>query len=253
MKKETMFIAMSNQKGGVGKSAFTILLASYLHYTKNLNVAVVDCDAPQHSLYKMKERDMEAVLKSDYFKQLMVAQYDRIGKKAYPIIRSSSDRARKDAETFLENSSEHYDLIIMDLPGTVNSQGVFTAIVNMDYVITPIIADRMVMQSSLAFSTTVLDFISSKREVPLKDIIFFWNRVDKRTSTDVYDVYNKIMEKLNLTVLKTVVPETRRYDKELPFRGKTYFRCTLLPPPVRLLKGSGLDELADELCEIFKL
>lgn len=253
MKKETMFVAMSNQKGGVGKSAFTILLASYLHYTKNLNVAVVDCDAPQHSLYKMKERDMEAVLKSDYFKQLMVAQYDRIGKKAYPIIRSSSDRARKDAETFLENSSEHYDLIIMDLPGTVNSRGVFTAIVNMDYVITPIIADRMVMQSSLAFSTTVLDFISSKREVPLKDIIFFWNRVDKRTSTDVYDVYNKIMEKLNLTVLKTVVPETRRYDKELPFRGKTYFRCTLLPPPVRLLRGSGLDELADELCEIFKL
>jgi cellulose biosynthesis protein BcsQ len=50
MKKETMFVAMSNQKGGVGKSAFTILLAGYLHYMKNLNVAVVDCDAPQHSL-----------------------------------------------------------------------------------------------------------------------------------------------------------------------------------------------------------
>ncbi len=30
MEKETMFVAMSNQKGGVGKSAFTILFASFL-------------------------------------------------------------------------------------------------------------------------------------------------------------------------------------------------------------------------------
>jgi cellulose biosynthesis protein BcsQ len=253
MKKETMFVAMSNQKGGVGKSAFTILLADYLHYTKNLNVAVVDCDAPQHSLYNMKERDMEAVLKNDCFKQLMVEQYGRIRKKAYPIIPSSSERAREDAEAFLKSSPEYYDLVIVDLPGTVNSQGVFTAIVNMDYVITPIIADRMVMQSSLAFSTTVLDFIKNRPQVPLRDILFFWNRVDRRASTDVYDVYRKIMEKLGLTVLKTVVPETRRYDKELPFRGKTWFRCTLLPPPARLLKGSGLSELAEELCTIFKL
>ncbi len=43
MDKETLFVALSNQKGGVGKSAFTILLASYFHYVENLNVAVIDC------------------------------------------------------------------------------------------------------------------------------------------------------------------------------------------------------------------
>ena len=32
MEKETLFIAFSTQKGGVGKSAFTILMSSYLHY-----------------------------------------------------------------------------------------------------------------------------------------------------------------------------------------------------------------------------
>ena len=44
MKKNPVFVAMCNQKGGVGKSAMTILLAGYYHYLKGLNVAVVDCD-----------------------------------------------------------------------------------------------------------------------------------------------------------------------------------------------------------------
>lgn len=46
MKKEPLFIAFSTQKGGVGKSTFTVLMASYLHYRKELNVAVMDCDYP---------------------------------------------------------------------------------------------------------------------------------------------------------------------------------------------------------------
>ena len=253
MKNETLMIAFSNQKGGVGKSTMTILLASYLHYTKNLNVAVVDCDSPQYSLGNMRERDKQAVMKSDYFKQLMMAQFDRIGKKAYPIINSTPEEARETIDRFLEESEEHYDLVIVDLPGTVKSQGVFRTIVNMDYVLTPLVADRMVMQSSLAFSTTVLDFIKSKPEVPLKNIVFFWTMVKKSSSTDVFDVYCKILERLELTVMKTIVPDTIKYEKELPFRGSTYFRCTLLPPPAKLLKGSEFEEFARELCEMLNL
>lgn len=253
MEKETVMIAFSNQKGGVGKSTMTIVLASYLHYAKNLNVAVVDCDSPQYSLSNMRERDKQAVMKSDYFKQLMMAQWEKIEKKAYPIISSTPEQARETADKLIEESKEHYDLVIIDLPGTVKSQGVFRTIVNMDYVVTPITADRMVMQSSLSFSTTVLDFIKGKPEIPLRNIIFFWTKMKKSTSTEVFDAYQQILEKLELTVMKTIVPDTVRYDKELPFSGTTYFRCTLLPPPVKLLKGSGLEEFADELCEMLKL
>nr|WP_278498649.1 ParA family protein [Alistipes onderdonkii] len=35
-------IAVCNQKGGVGKSTFTVLLASYLHHTLGQDVLVVD-------------------------------------------------------------------------------------------------------------------------------------------------------------------------------------------------------------------
>ena len=42
MKKETLYVAFSTQKGGVGKTTFTVLVASYLYYLKGYNVAVVD-------------------------------------------------------------------------------------------------------------------------------------------------------------------------------------------------------------------
>ncbi|EHB91884.1 ParA family protein [Alistipes indistinctus] len=47
MEKESLFIAVGNQKGGVGKTTYTVLLSSYLHYQMGLRVLVVDCDAPQ--------------------------------------------------------------------------------------------------------------------------------------------------------------------------------------------------------------
>ena len=41
---EPVNISICNQKGGIGKSTFTVLLASYLHYTLGHDVLVVDCD-----------------------------------------------------------------------------------------------------------------------------------------------------------------------------------------------------------------
>ena len=61
MKKEPLLIAFASQKGGVGKSAFTVLVASILHYQKGLKVGVVDCDSPQHSISRMRDRDIESV------------------------------------------------------------------------------------------------------------------------------------------------------------------------------------------------
>lgn len=72
----------ATRKDGVGKSAITIMLAGYFHYLKGLNVAVVDCDFPQFSLIRMKERDMRTVENSEYFRQLLVNQWNRIHKKS---------------------------------------------------------------------------------------------------------------------------------------------------------------------------
>jgi len=250
--KQTVLVAMSNQKGGVGKTAVTVLVASYLHYVKNKNVAVVDCDTLQHSVSHMRKRDSQTVEKTDEYKQLMMLQWEKIKKKAYAVVESSPAEARSKINDLLEANPD-LDIILVDLPGSLSSEGVFKTIINMDYVLTPIVADRMVMQSTMSFATAVLDYLKGKPEIPLKNFLFFWNKVDKRASTEVYDAYKKIMERLNLKVLKTVLPESRRFDKELSMKGKPFFRSTLFPPPAKMLKGSQIEELVNEICEVINL
>ena len=164
MRKRCVFIALSNQKGGVGKSTLTVLLASYFHYVKGRQVAVVDCDYPQFSIQALRTRDTQNVEKSEHLQRLLCEQFERIGKKAYPVLTSSPGKVLETAGK-LEESSE---IVFFDLPGTVNSPGILEAIINMDYVFTPVVQDRMVMQSSLSFVGTLQDFIRQYPKAPLK-------------------------------------------------------------------------------------
>mgnify|MGYP002659169871 FL=1 len=104
-----MFVAISNQKGGLGKSALSVVLASYFHFEKGLNVAIVDCDSPQHSLVRMRERDKKAVSNSAYYRQLIKQQWNQVQKKAYPIVGSTAEKARQTADAI--SASGDYDLI----------------------------------------------------------------------------------------------------------------------------------------------
>ena len=74
MKKEPLFVALSNQKGGVGKSTFTVLLASYFHYLKGYNVLVVDCDYPQHSISTMRNWEVGNIEKNVHLQNQLVEQ-----------------------------------------------------------------------------------------------------------------------------------------------------------------------------------
>ena len=68
MSKEPIFVAFATQKGGAGKTTLTVLVASYLHYVKGYNVAVIDCDFPQHSIVEMRERDLKMAMEDEYYK-----------------------------------------------------------------------------------------------------------------------------------------------------------------------------------------
>ena len=78
MKEKTKSVAFSTQKGGAGKTTLTVLAASYLHYVKGFNVAVIDCDYPQHSIVEMRERDLKLALEDEHYKRLAYEQFTRL-------------------------------------------------------------------------------------------------------------------------------------------------------------------------------
>lgn len=237
--KETLYIAFSTQKGGAGKTTLTVLAASYLHYVKGLNVAVVDCDYPQHSIAEMRKRDLKTVMEDEHYKAMAYRQLQRIGKKAYPVVEGTAEDAVEKAEGLLEK-----------LPGTVNSGGVLRTLANMDYIFSPIAADRVVMESTLRFATKLKDTLMDTGKTNIKGLYLLWNMVDGREKSELYRVYEEIIRELGLQVLQTFLPDSKRFRRELTGEHKAVFRSTLFPVDGTLAKGSHIREITEEILTI---
>lgn len=253
MRKEPIYVAFSTQKGGVGKSAFTVLAASYLHYTKGFNVAVVDCDYPQHSINALREREKNQVNTDEFYRQLVMNHFSALRKKSYPIICSKAEDAIGVAREFIANDSQEYDIVFFDLPGTVNTKGVIETLSSVDYIFAPIIADRFVLESSLTFASKLNEAIVMNQSNRLKGIHLFWNLVDNREKTDLYSIYEEGINSLGLSVLKTTIPDSKRFRKEMSLDRRVPFRSSFLPADKRSLRGSNIKELINEICTIIKL
>ncbi|WP_244076639.1 ParA family protein [Alistipes finegoldii] len=164
MNKKPISISFANQKGGIGKSTLTVLAASWLRYVRGLNVLVVDCDFPQNSIVELREREKKAVMKNDAYKLMLQRQFERLQKKAYPVIRSTPENADNDVQVFLASEPEPYDVVLYDLPGTMGTKGVIYTISLLNYLFIPMRADRLVMQSTLNFAQTVYNVL---RAIPV--------------------------------------------------------------------------------------
>ena len=167
--KEATYVAISTQKGGAGKTTLTVLVASYLHYVKGYNVAVVDCDFPQYSIHDMRKRDMKAVMEDGHYKVMAYEQLKRLKKNPYTIRCSRAEDAVKTAENLVAAQPD-LDFVFFDLPGTINNADVVQTISKMDYIFTPIIADRVVMESSIKFATVINEQMISTGKSGIKGI-----------------------------------------------------------------------------------
>lgn len=248
MEKKNLCVAFSTQKGGAGKTTLTVLVASYLHYVKGYDVAVVDCDYPQYSIAEMRERDLRMASEDDYYKSMAYEQFTRLNKKMYPVIKSLPEKASETAKVLLEKSK--YDIIFFDLPGTVNKEGVIYTLSLMDYIFSPISADRVVLESTLRFAHRLNEAIIQTGKSKIKGLHLIWNMVDGREKTELYDVYEQIISELNLSVLKTFLPDSKRFRRELPVSHKALFRSTIFPADKVLLKGSNIETLVEEITGI---
>jgi cellulose biosynthesis protein BcsQ len=252
-KHRTLFVAFSSQKGGVGKSTFTAIAASILHYRLGYNVAVFDCDFPQYSLIKMRSRDMAMVMENEVFKRIAYKQFTTINKKAYPIMKHKAEGLLEAAHDFADSSPVPIDVIFFDLPGTVNTPGILNALAGMHHIFTPITADRLVMESTLVFTQLMTDVIMKKGETSIENISLFWNQVDGRERSPLYDIYNELISDLGLNLMQSQIMNSMRFRKESETDAKTVFRSTILPPDERLIKACRLDQFVTEFLRTIQL
>lgn len=254
MKKEPIYVAFSTQKGGAGKTTLTVLVASYLHYEMGYNVGIIDCDFPQHSIHSMRKRDFKMLEEDEFYKGMAYEQFTRLeGKKAYPIVESDTGRAIMDAEQMVEDYDMDFDIIFFDLPGTINNRDLIITLAHMDYLIAPIAASRVVMESTLDYMISVRDNIITTGQSNIKAMYLLWNLVDGREKNELYSVYEDVISELGFPILKTFLPNAVRFRREQNIEHKPLFLSTLFPADKTLLKGSNLDELAGELLKVVNL
>lgn len=246
------FVAFSTQKGGAGKTTLSVLAASYLYYVKGLKVLVVDCDYPQFSIEEMRQRDKDLIECSPQFKKLFSDNLRQTKLAPYPLLTAKPEEAMQKVRDIIEAGNE-IDIVFFDLPGTVNNRGVVNILNCMDTVIVPVAADKVILESSLAFALKIQEWLTTGR-TQVKQMYMLWNLVDAREKTDLYDQYEAVFEEYGLMTLKTKIPDTKKYRREgSKTLNRAVFRSTVMPPDKTLLKGTRLPELTDELLGLLKL
>ena len=247
-----IFVAFATQKGGIGKSTVTALAANYLHNVKGHNVAVIDCDAPQHSIHGLRERETGLIGGSLYFKALACDHFRKVRKNAYPVIKSNSLDALDDADRMLVSEEVKPDIVFFDMPGTLKSNGVVKTLSQMDYIFAPMSADRFVVESTLQFAVMFRDNLMTTGQAKTKGLYLFWTMVDGREKNGLYDLYEDVIAEMGLSVLSTRLPDSKKFRRDLSEERKGVFRSTIFPMDTSLLKGSGIREFSEEIVSIIK-
>src|SRR5690554_271346 len=251
--RKTLKISFSTQKGGVGKSTMTTLLASVLHYRLGYNVLVMDCDFPQHSLTNMRERDKKTIMQNKYHKKAAMKQFQTINKKAYPIIKSKAENALERASEYIKQSALVPDIVFFDLPGTANTKGVLTTLKIMDFIFSPITADRLVVESTLGFTKAFLELPKTIEGNKDQQLWLFWNQVDGRERTGLYEAYQNVINQLKLSIMETRIMDSKRFRKETDDTANYVFRSSLLPAETQLMKVTRMDLFVGEFLKITHL
>lgn len=195
-------ISIVGQKGGCGKTTMTILLASALAYKYNKKVAALDCDTVQQSLVKIRLRDQKLVMpyeaEEDGKKVLKVndlllykAFKNQKVKAPYKVVRCE-ERVEPIMKLLVKMDQEGYDYVLLDLPGTVNSDE-YNAILSMcNIAFIPFIGDDLNFDSNMAFAKNSCEgVLNSKSNFNLKKVYGYWNRYDKTCRPLEFEEYQK--------------------------------------------------------------
>lgn len=112
-------ISIYNEKGGVGKTTMTYLLAGYLAYCKGRSVCVLDFDSPSFHFHSIR-REEKRLLQNPHSQLSLWMKNNPPSAEPYDILKMPANRSGfytpEDVLPFVKNMSD-YDYVLYDFPG----------------------------------------------------------------------------------------------------------------------------------------
>ncbi|MCK8495544.1 MULTISPECIES: ParA family protein [Cytophagales] len=210
-------ISVCTQKGGVGKTTLTMLLATYYHTTVGKPVTVIDADFPQHSFDATRRSELASIQNDEEIQSLYVTLYPEMNRELYKVYKGSLEELAMFL-TDLKGRGED-ELVFIDMPGTMNVKGFDRVASQLDYVILPMEADKMSFTAGLQ----TLDLFDRFREAKGADYQLFmlWNKYKKSENPSLMQgIENIVRERGNVQILEQRVSDSVTWKRE---------RSTLFP------------------------
>jgi hypothetical protein len=85
------------------------------------------------------------------------------------------------------------------------------------------------MVSTLQFATIITDNLITTGKSNIKRLSLVWNMVDGREKTDLYHAYDSAIAELGLQVMRTVIPDSKRFRREMSESHRPVFRSIIFP------------------------
>lgn len=252
-----VIVSVSGQKGGCGKSSITVILASYLAYNRKKKVLVLDADTYQKSLITCRQDDIDII---------------KMGKEAKETSNSIGDRALIDIyEAYVENKRngiepypiialplkvdeilsafekyvDEYDVILVDMPGSLDNKDYFKVARNFDVIFLPFSSDSFVFNSNYPFIRYMHDkYLGNEEKSRIKHIYWFWNRYDKSTRQSVYSAVSDLMKENlpNVESLDNALGDTKAMSNQK-------MRNTMTTPIGKFASYGNCENCMQEMCD----
>lgn len=196
-----------NNKGGVGKSTLTGLVATFISNYANKKVIIIDTDEYSNSLEKVRENELK------YYKTLPTVSSKVL--QAIENMPTIVNCVPGDAEKVYNEAKEKHDICFYLFPSNFTKEkDLIKIFLNLNHVLVPIMPDQLSINTSLNFLKDIKAITNADNGVQsnIGTYHFFINQyAPHKNKSMIQFIEEKIPEVYNFPKLQNNVYEATRY------------------------------------------
>lgn len=226
-------IGFLNQKGGVGKTSLTQLVANVIHHKfnsekSNNRVLILDTDGPQYSIYNNREEE-KSNLKEESYQSVTNKIYKTYveGLDIFTIIKCDiADLLANDKEA-LNQLKDQFDYILIDTIGTINTRSYTVDFLSIfDFIFIPTTNNFVDVQSTMSFAYNIIKPLKDNQQIT--NFALVGNRIES-ADKDTFYANKASIEKLGFKVLENFILKKTMYTRLAIVDSKKGVLSTIIP------------------------